>query len=45
MLIFSHVLIKTFLEEGVFIIGILTELTKGTSHTIQVIHTLPIRHG
>ena len=43
MLIFSHILIKNYWKG--FIFGMLTELTKGTSQTIQVIHTLPIRHG
>ena len=42
MLIFSHI-VKKFSGEG-FIFEMLTEVTKGTSHTIQVIHALPIRH-
>ena len=43
MLIFSHILIRIFFREKEFILYI--ELTKGTSHTIQVIHTLLITHG
>ena len=43
-MIFPHISVKIFSGVG-FIFGMLTELTKRTSHAIQVIHALPIRHG